>query len=221
MTQVNHAEVVCIVDRSGSMNAIAEDALGGFNQFLVEQKKLPDPARFTLVLFNHEYELAHDGANLADVPDLTPDAYGISGTTALLDAVGMTLDNVRNRLAKVPDGEQPAGVLVAILTDGLENSSKEYTRGRVFEMIAGQQGKGWEFAFLAANQDAVQEGGRMGVTAADARSYAHTGEGVREAWSGISERAAGTRRRARERGEPSSGADKGTKVGFKAPQDHG
>jgi len=210
-----HVEIVCVIDRSGSMNAIAEDAIGAFNQFLKEQKEMPDPARLTLALFNHEYELVHDGLPLADVPDLDAKTYGISGTTALLDAVGITIDNVRNRLATLDEKDRPDGVLVAILTDGLENSSREYTRRQVFDLIKAQSAEGWEFMFLAANQDAIREGGRMGVAAKDASPYAHTAEGIRKAWHGVSGRASESRRRARERRESGSDPHDGPQIGFK------
>ena len=215
MSTETHTEIVCIVDRSGSMNRIREDAIGGFNAFLAEQKELPDPAKLTLVLFNHRYQLLHDGVSLQDVPELDDRAYAISGNTALLDAVGMTIDNVRNRIETLSDDEEPAAVIVAILTDGLENSSREYTRQQVFELIKAQREAGWEFVFLAANQDAVSEGGRMGVDAADARKFAHTGEGVREAFRHSSARTAETRRRTRDQGKTSPTGS--TKIGFPKP----
>jgi len=91
--------------------------------------------------------------------------------------------------------ERPAGVIAAILTDGLENSSREYTRQEVFDRIRQRQAEGWEFVFLAANQDAAQEGSVIGIQAQDACAYAHSGEGVREAWSGISGRTSRIRSR--------------------------
>ncbi len=215
MVKPPYTEIVCIVDRSGSMHRIREDAIGGFNAFLAEQKELPDPAKLTLVLFNHRYELVHDGVGLQDVPELDDRTYAISGSTALLDAVGMTIDNVRNRIETLSDGEKPGAVIVAILPDGLENSSREYTRQQVFEFIKAQREAGWEFVFLAANQDAVREGGRMGVDAADARRFAHTGEGIRDAYRYTSGRTAETRRRAR--GQGRAVASGSTKIGFPKP----
>jgi len=167
------------------------------------------------VLFNHRYELVHEGVDLQAAPELESTTYAIGGTTALLDAVGMTIDSVRNRIAGLPEAERPAGVIVAILTDGLENSSREYTRQEVFDRIRQQQAEGWEFVFLAANQDAVQEGGTIGIPTQDARAYAHSGEGVREAWSGISRRTSRSRQRARKRRKPGSGSNDRSPIGFK------
>jgi len=167
------------------------------------------------VLFNHQYELVHEGVDLQTVPELDAATYAIGGTTALLDAVGMTIDSVRNRIAGLPEAERPAGVIVAILTDGLETSSREYTREQVFDRIREQQAEGWEFVFLAANQDAVQEGSTMGIAPHDAQTYAPSGEGVREAWSGISGRTSRTRQGTGKRRKPGSGSKDGSPIGFK------
>lgn len=92
-------EIACIVDRSGSMHSIAEDAVGGFNRFLEEQKALPGRARLTLVLFDHEYQLLCAGLDLRRVPPLDDRLYRPRGMTALLDAVGRTLDDLDRRAA--------------------------------------------------------------------------------------------------------------------------
>jgi hypothetical protein len=123
----------------------------------------------------------------------------------------MTIDAVRNRIENLAEDKRPAGVVVAILTDGLENSSREYTRRQVFDRIREQRADGWEFVFLGAEQDAVRKGGRLGVAPADARRFARTAEGVREAWSGISGRTADVRRRRR---KTTSGSDR-SRIGFK------
>lgn len=178
----NLAEIVCIVDRSGSMNAIREDAIGGFNSFLDEQKEQPGEARLTLVLFNHDYELVHEARDIQDVKHLDKDTYVPQGTTALLDAMGRTIDDVGNRLAETPEGERPSAVIVSILTDGLENASSDYTRARVRQMVEHQQEKySWQFVYLGANVDAFAEAGALGIPQAKTANFAHTGAGVREA----------------------------------------
>lgn len=178
----NLSDIICIVDRSGSMDAIRSDAIGGFNTFLNDQKQQPGKATLSLVLFNHEYELVYDNIDITKVPPLNEDTYRPQGMTALLDAVGRTIDAVGNRLAATPEPERPGKVIVAILTDGLENSSKDYARTKVAEMIRHQQQKySWDFIFLAANQDAVATARDISIHAEDAFSFEATAEGVRNA----------------------------------------
>ena len=180
------AEIVCVLDRSGSMESIRADAVGGFNAFLDAQRAVPGEARLTLVLFDHEYALALDAVPLADVPPLTEETYVPRGTTALLDAVGRTLDAVHARR----DGAGGDGaVLVCVLTDGLENASSDYTRSRVQALVQARQADGWAFQFLAANVDAFAEAGGIGIGAADAVPFVADAVGTAAAFGAVSERA--------------------------------
>src|SRR5258708_24059358 len=106
------------------MNAMKEEAIGGINAFLESQQKLPGEARLTLVLFDHEYIVAHDGVPIKDVPPLDKHSYVPRGTTALLDAIGRTINTIGERLDRTPEPDRPGKVIVAILTDGLENASQ-------------------------------------------------------------------------------------------------
>src|SRR5574337_1031447 len=160
----NLTELVFILDRSGSMNSMETEALNGFNSFVDEQKKLSGEANLTLAIFDHEYTLIHNGRSIKEIEPLTRSVYSARGMTALLDAVGRTMDDVGRRLAKMAESDRPSKVLVAILTDGLENASKDYTKSKINEMISHQKDKySWEFMFLAANQDAFAEGSGIGV----------------------------------------------------------
>lgn len=175
-------EIAYVLDRSGSMEAIASDAIGGFNAFLHEQQQLPGAVRFTLILFDHEYLTPYNAVDIHRVPPLTPHTYTPRGTTALHDAVGRTIDALGARLAATPETERPAKVIVGILTDGLENASTDYSAAKVAQMIRHQREKyAWEFVFLAANQDAVAAAGKLAIRAEDAIQFDATGEGVREA----------------------------------------
>ncbi|MFQ5570092.1 MAG: hypothetical protein ACE5G0_10490 [Rhodothermales bacterium] len=179
-------EIICIIDRSGSMDSIRSDAIGGFNAFLEGQKEHPGEARLTLVLFDHEYDLVHDGLDLHKVRPLDTSTYVPRGTTALLDAIGRTIDDVGARLSRTPEPQRPGTVIVAILTDGLENASKDYTQQRISEMIEHQRQKySWEFVFLAANQDAIQSARQLSIQAADAIAFDATGQGVRAAYASL------------------------------------
>ncbi|MEM8558627.1 MAG: hypothetical protein AAGG50_12465 [Bacteroidota bacterium] len=195
---MNHAltELVCILDRSGSMESIRADAIGGFNAFLGEQKKLDGEARLTLVLFDHEYDRRLDAAPLAEVEPLTEATFVPRGNTALLDAIGRTIDDVGARLARTPEAERPGSILVCILTDGMENASSDYTRDRVKSMIEHQQKKyGWEFQFLAANQDAFAEASRIGIARPNAMPFAADAAGTKAAFAQVSARATKARKR--------------------------
>jgi len=176
------AEIVCIIDRSGSMEAIRSDAIGGFNAFLREQKKRPGSAHLTLVLFDDQSDVVLDGVPLGEVLELTEETYVPRGMTALLDAVGRTVDSVSIRLGETAQHDRPDTVIFAILTDGMENASREYTRDRVFHKISSHtKNNGWEFIFLAANQDAIETGESMGIMGKRNINFEATSDGVMHA----------------------------------------
>jgi hypothetical protein len=181
-------EIAFVLDRSGSMHSIAGDAIGGFNTFLAQQQAQPGAARLTLVLFDHEYLVAHDNVDIHSVPLLDDHTYVPRGMTALYDAVGRTIDAAGIRLSTTPEAERPGKVIVAILTDGMENASRDYNNRRVADMIRHQQEKySWEFIFLAANQDAMATAGTLAIQAKDAIAFDATGPGVRMAMARVSE----------------------------------
>ena len=188
------AEIAVVLDRSGSMDIIRTDAIGGFNRFLEDQKQVEGEAHLTLVLFDHEYEVVHDRVALADVPELTEQTYQPRGTTALDDAIGRTVETLGKQLETLPEDERPDKVLVVILTDGIENASTDYNTPKIKEILKRQQETyGWKVEYLAANVDAFAEGGMRGTTQANTHAFAATGQGVREAYAGASERAASYR----------------------------
>jgi hypothetical protein len=182
-------EIAYVLDRSGSMQSLVTDAIGGFNAFLDAQKKVPGRANFTLALFDHEYQLVHSGVDIQQVPDLDEQTYVPRGTTALLDAVGRTIDDLGARLARTPEDQRPGKVIVAIFTDGLENASRVYTTERLSESIKHQQEKyNWEFLFLAANQDAIASAAKIAIPASQAMNFAATPAGVRQSQEQLSMR---------------------------------
>ncbi|MGM0490362.1 MAG: vWA domain-containing protein [Planctomycetota bacterium] len=162
-------DVTLVVDRSGSMDAIREDAEGGVNSFIQDLGKGQGEALLTLVQFDTEYEFVHKGVPSQDVPkyELHP-----RGMTALLDAVGRAINETGQRLAALEEKDRPGLVLFVIMTDGMENSSVEFSKSQVKKMIEHQQAKyQWHFTFLGANQDAFSEAGGMGVQAAGVAQY--------------------------------------------------
>jgi uncharacterized protein YegL len=161
----NLTEIIVVMDKSGSMDSIKGDAMGAFNTFLEEQQKLPGDAAFTLTLFDTAYDLVHTRKPIKDVPKLSENTYVPGGMTALLDAVGRTIDEVGRRLNDTPEEERPSRVVMAIITDGQENSSHEYKRQQVFDKIKTQKDAyQWEFVFLAAGQEAFKEAEGLGLS---------------------------------------------------------
>jgi hypothetical protein len=175
-------EIICVVDRSGSMGSIREDAIGAFNTYLEGQQKSPAEILLTYAQFDDVYEVVHNGKAIKDVPKLTHETYVPRGSTALLDAVGKTIDTVGARLAATLDGERPERVLFVIITDGGENSSREYTRKQVFDKISHQRDTyKWEFVFLAAGQDAFDEAQAIGILKGQVHVYAAMNAGAHHA----------------------------------------
>ena len=180
-------ELVFILDKSGSMSGLEKDTIGGYNSLLKKQKKIKGECRITTVLFDNNYELLHDRIDLEAIKPLTEKDYEVGGSTALLDAVGMTINKliaVENNTAKK---YQAGKVLFVIITDGMENSSKEYSREKVRDLIEQQKKAGWEFIFLGANIDAVQAAGTIGIKPDRAQNYQATGSGVKTNYSRMSE----------------------------------
>lgn len=179
-------EIAVVMDRSGSMASIKDDVIGGFNTFLKEQKSAPGDVTFTLVLFDNEFLTPYYAVDIQKVPDLNQFNYTPRGSTALYDAVGRTIDEIGKRLDK--HSEKPDKVIVAILTDGEENSSSKYTRDQVASMIKHQESKyAWEFVFLAANQDAFQTGASLNIKACNTANFAATAQGARDAYRSMSD----------------------------------
>lgn len=171
----NLTEIVCILDKSGSMYSLSRDTVGGYNSFIEEQKKIDGEAFVTTVLFNEHYQLLHDHVDIHSMLPMSEDDYLACGMTALYDAIGITIDNVGKRLAETPEDQRPSKVIVVITTDGYENSSKEYSKARIKQMIEHQQNKySWEFIFLGAGIDAKSEADSIGINGLSASVRATT-----------------------------------------------
>lgn len=183
-------DITLVVDRSGSMNVIREDAEGGVNAFLADQARQPGEALLTLVQFDTEYEFIHRGVPIQDVP---PYALHPRGSTALLDAVGRAINETGQRLAGMPEADRPGLVVFVVMTDGHENSSREFTKDRIKQMIEHQQqAYNWQFTFLGASQDAFDEAAAIGIQAAAAAHY--DPQKVAQAYGSASDKLARMRR---------------------------
>ncbi len=176
----NYSEIAFVLDRSGSMESCRDAAIAGFNSFLAEQMKVTGLARLTLVLFDDEYLLPINALPVAEILPLDHDSYVPRGSTALLDAIGRTVAELGARLAALPEPDRPSQVIVAILTDGDENSSQTYTWREIARVIKEQTEQyRWTFLFLGANQDAIAIAAQMNIAAANAATYVADTAGMR------------------------------------------
>lgn len=184
----NLTELIFILDRSGSMGGLETDTIGGYNSMLKKQKEAEGEAVITTVLFDDQYELLHDRINIKGVMPITEKEYFVRGTTALLDAIGKTINKIGNVQKNTVAEERAEKVLFVITTDGLENASKEYTNGKIKTMIEIQKNKyGWEFIFLGANIDAVAEAEKFGIGSNRVAQFHNDKEGIELNYAVMSE----------------------------------
>jgi Mg-chelatase subunit ChlD len=172
-----------VVDRSGSMSSIKEDMEGGIKTLLSEQAKEEGTCLVTLAQFDNVYEVLADCVPVSELAryELVP-----RGSTALLDAIGRTIAMTHSRLAHMDPQERPATVVFVVITDGQENASVEWSRMQVMDSVKARSAEGWHFTFLGANQDAIQEGGGLGVAAASSLTWEQSQSGAQGAMTGLS-----------------------------------
>lgn len=174
-----NTRILFILDRSGSMRAIMDDTIGGFNSYVAGQLDCPGEATLSLIQFDHECLIVHDNVPVADVPEMTRETFVPRGMTALYDAVGMTISQFK-------EAPKDTKTIVMILTDGQENSSKEYTFSSVKKLIQEvEDDLGWEVMFLGANMDAGQVAASMGIKGMNAATFDFSANGAADALSSV------------------------------------
>jgi len=172
-------ELVFILDKSGSMSGLEADTIGGFNSMLAKQQALEGECRITTVLFDNNYEVLHDRIDIKAVSPITEKEYQVGGSTALFDALGRTIQKIANVQKYTAEDYRAPKVMFVIITDGQENSSREYNAKMIKALIERQKTKyGWEFIFLGANIDAVLSAGSIGIAADRALDYLADSEGT-------------------------------------------
>jgi uncharacterized protein YegL len=170
MTRSDLTHIYFLLDRSGSMQSIKTDTEGGFAAFIEEQRSAPGQCRVTLAQFDTHYDVVFTDLDVADVPalDLQP-----RGSTALLDAMGRLITDSGKQLAATPEADRPGAVIVAIMTDGMENASREWTHPAIKALVEQQStAYGWQFLYMGADQDAVEVGASLGVHADHSINFA-------------------------------------------------
>lgn len=172
-------EIVFILDKSGSMSGLEEDTIGGYNSMLNRQQKEEGEAILTTVLFDHNYEIIHDRTNINEIKPLTEKEYYVGGTTALLDAVGRSINKIVRATKNTKKEYQADKVMFVIITDGMENASKEFRYEQIKAMIEKQKERyNWEFIFLGANIDAASTAAQFGINEDRAANYNADSEGT-------------------------------------------
>jgi Mg-chelatase subunit ChlD len=195
----NFTSISVVLDRSGSMAPLLNDTLGSFNKFLNDQKAVAGDAIFTLALFDDKYNLVHDCKSISEVPELNKDTYTIGGSTALLDAIGKTINETGAKLAAMKEEDRPSKVILVVITDGEENCSREFGgetgRAKIMQMMEHQQTKyNWDCIFLGAQASAIQAGTSMGFAATSSYKYASTSGGTKRLFDSLSAGISNSRR---------------------------
>lgn len=182
----DYCHISIVIDRSGSMNSIASDTVGGLVNFVEEQKKVPGKATFSLMQFDDKFDNVYDFSDINNVDILSQYNFQPRGMTALYDAIGKSIVEVGESLSDMDENDRPSKVIFVIITDGAENSSREYSLSQVRRMIEEQTNKySWEFVFLGANIDAEVVGTSFGMKAGNTITYAANAKGVDAAYSSV------------------------------------
>ncbi len=177
MTNPDYTAIACLMDRSGSMGPIREDAEGAFNNYVDAQRALPGKCTLRLSQFDDKYETVYHSTPISLVE---PYKLRPRGWTALLDGIGRLVTDFGTELRDLPEDARPAKVIVVVQTDGMENASKMWTRPQIRGLVSEQQEKyGWHFVFLGADQDAIFVGETMGFERGSSMAYANTARGTR------------------------------------------
>jgi hypothetical protein len=183
MTNPDVSLIAALLDRSGSMESIADDTRGGFDAYIAGERAQSSTTLVTLAQFDNVYDVVYQNRPIDEVPPLALEPRGM---TALLDAIGRFVTEVGSGLAALPEQDRPGDITVLVMTDGHENASAEWTKDAVRQLIAQQETVyGWDFVFLGANMDAIDVGTSLGFAPGKSLTYEATGAGVGGAFSAV------------------------------------
>lgn len=183
----NRTDLIFLIDRSGSMSNISSDMIGGYNEFIKKQKELPNECFVSFYQFDDKYETVFERVNLKNVMDLTNKTYSPRGNTALYDAIGKTINSYGKYLSDLEENKRPERILFVVMTDGMNNSSSEFTDVKVKEMVKHQTDiYKWDFVFLCSNIDAWESGNSLGISNKTTLQFANSPDSVKHAFMSLS-----------------------------------
>jgi len=202
-----YTHISVIIDKSGSMANTQKDTIGGFNTFLKEQQDIEGTGTLTLIQFDDQYEVHENMSPLSGAVSLNEKTYAPRGSTALLDAIGKTINMTEGSLKEMKKKDSPEKVIFLIITDGEENASREFQKSNISEMIKRHEEEdGWDFVFIGANMDAIAEGGSMGLRAFNNANYTADSIGTQHLYCSMSSNMSSYRKRGK--------LDNDKKIGF-------
>lgn len=168
-------DLIFLIDKSGSMYGSEKDTIGGFNSFIQSERQKEFNTKVTTIFFDHEYEVLYKRKSIYDIKELTEKEYQVRGSTALLDAIGKTITTL--------DKEIDNKVLFVIITDGMENSSIEFSKSQISNMINSHN---WEFIFIGADIDSYAEAGHIGIRKSRVANFEKSEQGIKRMYKSIS-----------------------------------
>ena len=180
LNSIKPCKVLIVLDRSGSMISIAQETINGYNRFIEEQKKIPGECKVTLVQFDDVIETVYDDIDINNIPALTNETFIPRGWTALYDAIGKSIRNLETKVTNQK-------VIVAVITDGEENASKEFrTADQVKALTTTMENRGWNITFIAANiKDVKSYSQSMGI--GRSMNYMANSDAVMDMYSELSQ----------------------------------
>jgi hypothetical protein len=183
-----YTHMAVILDRTGSMESIRDDTIGGFNTFLEQQQAESGKATLTLVQFDSQdpYEELYKFTPVKEISPLTRETYVPRASTPLLDAMGRGINDLEKSVTDLPDSKRPSRIVMIIITDGQENASREFRKDQIEKMIREKQEKDWQFVFLSADLAAIDDALSTGVQAASTMSFDKSTKGTRSVWESVS-----------------------------------
>lgn len=184
-----YTHITIILDRTGSMESIKADTIGGFNTFLKEQKAQPGRATLTLVQFDSQnpYEVLNNMQPISEIPELDGKTYVPRASTPLLDAMGRGINDLEAQLSNRKAQDKPGKVVVVVITDGEENASVEFNKAQVEKMIKAKTKEGWQFVFLSADLASIGEAHKYGFVGKKVMAFDKTSRGTTMMFASLSD----------------------------------
>ncbi len=181
MNKIQTAEMICLLDKSGSMYGKETDTIESYNHMLKKQKELPGEAYITTVLFSDRLEILNLHTPVQNVEELTDKEYFTEGNTALFDAIGKVLTQADRIISQYSESSTPR-VLVFIITDGAENASRDYSLPAVRSLLQKKQDAGWEILFFGTDLDILKTAQSIGIKKEHTFPYSMDSSGIRTSY---------------------------------------